>query len=172
MPDAPTTDAPAEDDVDDDDHAPAEQAKGKETDWKAESRKWQDRAKTNRDAAKELDELRKRTETDQEKAVRAAREEARTETLREVGVARAEDAIRFSVGDRLPEKELDELLEDLNLARFLTDDGNVDRKKVGAYVKRITPEGKAPVIDLGQGARGTGKPGGDMNSLIRNRMRR
>lgn len=170
MPDV-VTDAPADDDVDDEPDQPEKGNGRKETDWKAEARKWQDRAKANHGASKELEELRKRTETDQERAVRAAREEARTEALREVGVARAEDAIRFSVGDKVPEKELDELLEDLNLARFLNDDGSVDRKKVSAYVARITPAEKGRIPDLGQGPRGNGKPGGDMNTLIRSRMR-
>lgn len=170
MPDAPPNDAPADDDGDDAGDQPDKGAR-RETDWKAEARKWQDRARTNHAATKELEQLRASTQTDQEKAVTAARQEGRKEALAEVGVARAEDAIRFSVGERLPDSELDELLDHLNLAKFLTDDGNVDRKKVAAYVARITPAGKSPVPDLGQGARGNGKSGTDMNALIRGRMR-
>lgn len=165
-PESDVTDAP-DDEIDT--PAPTGQAPAKpETDWKSEARKWQDRAKANHGAAKELEDLKKAGMTDLERQVNEAKKAARTETLAEVGQSRAEDAIRFSVGARLPEAELDELLGDLNLARFLTEDGQVDRKKVASYVARIAPDGKgtAPIPDLGQGGRGASK-GTDMNALIR-----
>lgn len=170
MPEADTTDAPADEDVDQLD--PPEKAGPKETDWKARARQWEDRAKANQNAAKDLEELRKRTETETEKAVRTARDEGRNEALKEVGTARAEDAIRFSIGDRLPDKELDELLGDLNLARFMKDDGSVDREKVASYVARIAPQGKGKP-DLGQGPRGVTKGGAGsfLTDAIRNRQR-
>jgi hypothetical protein len=53
--DAPTTPAPA---------APAQ-----ETDWKAEARKWEDRAKQNKSAAEELDKIREAQKTEEQKRV-------------------------------------------------------------------------------------------------------
>lgn len=158
MPDEP--DAP---DDDKDDEKPPETPK--ETDWKAEARKWQDRARANNGAAKELDELKKKGMSDFERQLEEAKQATRTETLAEVGQSRAEDAIRFSIGDRLPADDLDELLDNLNLAKFLTEDGKVDRAKVATYVARVAPANNGkPFPDLGQGPR-TGKGGGSGSFL-------
>lgn len=174
---APVINPPITDDHDEEDDAPPP-AKGtpptaETVDWKAEAEKWrtharswEGKAKTNSQAAKELEQLRKATMSDQEKAVEAARQEARQQAIQELGTARAEDAIRFSVGERLPEKELDDLLGDLNLARFLNEDGTVNRQKVASYVERIVPPTKT-FPDLGQGARGAAEKPSDMNRLIR-----
>lgn len=165
MPDEP--DAP--DDEQDDEKPPAPP---KETDWKAEARKWQDRAKANHSAAKELDELKKQGMTDLERQVDEARKATRTETLAEVGKDRAGDAIRFSIGDRLPDDEVDSLLDDLNLGRFLTDDGKVDKDKVASYVARVAPAKPGQKFpDLGQGARNgrSASPGSFLADAIRKR---
>lgn len=152
MPDEP--DAP--DDEQDDDKPPPP----KETDWKAEARKWQDRARANNGAAKELDDLKKKGMTDFERQVEEAKKATRVETLAEVGQDRAGDAIRFSIGDRLPAEDLDELLDNLNLAKFLDEDGKVDRDKVAKYVARVAPKNGQKFPDLGQGARNGGAGGG------------
>lgn len=141
--------------------------------WKALARKHETQAKTNASAAKELAEVRKSSMTDQEKAVAKARDEAKVEARAEMAAGRAEDAIRFAIGDRLPAGDLDELLADLNLTRFVKEDGTFDRDKVKAYVDRIAPQ-KRRQVDLGQGARGGGAGSGDGSFLldaIRNRNR-
>ena len=132
-----------------------------EPDWKAEAekfkalaRKQEERAKANAKAVSELDQLKAATMTDLEKAIKEAKTATKAEVLAEVGTARAADAIRFSVGDRLPETELESLLEDLNLARFLTDEGAVNKEKVTEYIGRIAPVKSNGVPDLGQGPRG------------------
>ena len=152
MPDEP--DAPDDDDTDE---KPVE--KPKETDWKAEARKWQDRAKTNSSAAKELDELKKKGMSDFERQVEEAKQATRAETLAEVGQSRAEDAIRFSIGDRLKDDEVDDLLDHLNLAKFLTEDGKVDKARVATYVARVAGKPGQSFPDLGQGPRGTTRTG-------------
>lgn len=164
MPDEP--DAP-DDDTDD----PKPPPPPKETDWKAEARKWQDRARANTGAAKELDELKKKGMTDFERQVEEAKAATRAETLAEVGQSRAEDAIRFSIGDRLSDDDLNELLDNLNLAKFLTEDGRVDRPKVAAYVSRVAP-GKTgrEFPDLGQGARNGA--GGGSGSFLADAIRK
>lgn len=62
-----------------------------ETDWKAEARKWEDRAKENAEARKRLDEIEAANKTEIEKAA-----EARTKAEQERDAARAE-ALRFRV---------------------------------------------------------------------------
>ena len=156
------------DDTDQDDGKPD---KG-EPDWKAEAEKWkaharkhENAAKVNSKAATELEQLRQSSMSETEKAVAKAKAEGRTEAVAELAVGRAEDAIRFSVGDRIPSAELDDLLSDLNLTRFVKEDGAIDRDKVKNYVDRIVPKGrKAP--DLGQGARGGSNDGGDGSFLV------
>ncbi|WP_027503241.1 hypothetical protein [Rhodococcus sp. UNC363MFTsu5.1] len=84
-PDAP----PAEDPVPADPEAPAaEKPKADDTDWKAESRKHEARAKANAEAAKELAKLKAAQMTDDEK--RAAES---AQTAKERDEARAELAI-------------------------------------------------------------------------------
>lgn len=68
---------------------PTEQTEPHGTDWKAECRKWEKRAKENDRAAKELAEIREQQKTDLEKAVeRAERAEAALQA-REAADARA-----------------------------------------------------------------------------------
>ena len=132
-----------------------------QTDYEAEAKKWQalarkheERAKANSNAAKELEELRKASMTEQEKAVEAAKAEARTAALREVGNRIVDAEFRAAAAGRLDKERVDALLEGLDRSRFITDDGEVDTEKVAAYVERITPEPTQPgPVDLGQGVR-------------------
>lgn len=163
MPPEIDPDAP-DDDTDD----PKPPGPPKETDWKAEAekykslaRKHEDRAKANNSAAKELATLREQGMTDIERQVEEAKKATRTETLAEVGQSRAGDAIRFSIGDRLKDDEVDSLLDDLNLGRFLTEDGQVDKAKVATYVARVAPAAPGRQFpDLGQGAGNGNRSGG------------
>lgn len=123
--------------------------------WKALSRKHEEKAKANAAAAKELEQVRMSSMSDQEKAVETARAEARAEALREVGSVRVDDAVRIAAAGR--EVDVDALLEGLDRSRFLTDDGQPDTDAVTAWVDRIAPvkEATPSFPDLGQGARGT-----------------
>ena len=116
------------------------------------ARKWEDRAKANAGAAKELEELRKQHESDQDRAVREARESARSEVLAELGSARVADAFRVAAAGR--GLDVDEVLDGINLAKFMGEDGNPDRDAVQAFVDRISPAQETAPPDLGQGARG------------------
>lgn len=142
----------------------AEQATGTETEstpenadvekWKALSRKNEAAAKQ---AQKELDEIRKQHETDTERQIREATEKARNETLAEVASDRVADAIRVAAAKR--SVNVDALIEGVNPAKFITDDGKPDIAKVNEWVTEIAPEipaepTNAPFPDLGQGMRG------------------
>lgn len=117
-----------------------------------ESRKWEDRAKANRKATEELEQLRQQHESDQERAVREAAEAARQAVLTEVGADRVADAFRVAAAGR--DVDVDELLEGINVAKFLGDDGQPDRDAVTTFVGKLAPEREPAPLDLGQGARG------------------
>lgn len=51
----------------------------------------------------------------------------------------AETAFRVAIGDAKPAAEVDEFVADLNLSRFLKDDGTVDTAKVLSRVKQFIP---------------------------------
>lgn len=147
-------------------------------DWKAEAEKWQslsrkheERAKANAEAAKERDELRRKGMSDQEKAVDEARAEVRTSTLREVGGRLAKAEIRAAAAGRMAPAQLDALLDGVDVVAFLTDDGEVAADKVKKFIDGIAPpadpNAPPPVPDLGQGPRTNTKadPGPGMGRL-------
>lgn len=136
-------------------------------DWKAEAerakahaRKWEERAKANKVAADRLEQLERERMTDEEKARteafeggRAAERTALTERL---------VAAEFKAAAALAGRDVQAvagLLEDLNVQRFLTADGEVDTERITARVTALpvaadTQEPAAPRLpDLGQGRR-------------------
>lgn len=131
------------------------------TDWRAETDRWKSQARENerraKANAKELEQLKQASMSDQEKAVALARTEARIEALREVGAARVDDAVRLAVAGR--DVAVDALLEGLDRNRFVDENGQPDTAAVQAWVDRLAPPPKQPGAtfpDLGQGARGPG----------------
>jgi len=96
------------------------------TKWKALARKHEKQAKVN---AAELDKLRKAGLSDQEKAVEDAREAARAEARTEFGAKLAAAELKAAGVPR-------DIVEDLDLSRFLDDQGEVDTDKVAAHAKK------------------------------------
>jgi hypothetical protein len=137
------------------------------TDWKAEaekhkalSRKHEDRAKANATAAKELAELKKQGMSDSEKAVAEAAEEARGQERVRLGGKLARAGFLAAAAGRLPDAAA--VADDLNLSKYVADDGEVDEKGLAELVNRVAPKdgagaggGKQRGFD--QGARGTGR---------------
>ena len=163
---------------------PTEPTNDDTVDWKAEAEKWkgladttdkrakrlEDTAKANAAAAKELDQLRQSTMSDQEKAVAQARTEARTETLREVAADRVADKFRALAVNR--PLEIDALLEGIDTARFANDDGTPDVKAIGTYLDKVAPIADEPdpipfKRDLGAGVRGQQTPALNSDPLLR-----
>lgn len=149
-------------------------------DWKADAEKWkelarkhEERAKANAGAVKELEDLKKASMTETEKAVSEAKAAGMSEGLAK-GQARLVAAeVRAAAAGRLPAEQLKELVDGLDLAKFVGDDGDVDEAKVKKLIDAVAPgmNGKRNT-DLGQGARGSnGGPAG-MNALVRSRMAR
>lgn len=140
---------------------------GESKDWQAEATKWQalarkqeERAKANASAAKELEQLRQQSMSDQEKAVAVARAEGKAEALSAVMGQLAAAEIRAAAAGRMSEEQLEALLEATNTAVFIGENGDIDRAKVQRFVDGIAPPlAEEPVPagfpDLGQGARGS-----------------
>lgn len=133
-----------------------------EVDYKAEAEKWQalarkheDRAKTNAEKAKGYDELKKSQMTEQEKAVDEAKAQARTEAIRESAPRLVSAEFRAVSAGRLTPEQVAELIEDLDMTKYLTDSGEVDIERVTKKVDALAPKGDGkPVFpDMGQGRR-------------------
>jgi len=93
---APADDAAGSDDTDGDTDADA----AKETDWKAEARKWESRAKENSTAAQRLAEIEEANKTESQKAVERAEraEKALAERDAAEELAKARDAVAKATG--------------------------------------------------------------------------
>lgn len=134
----------------------------------AKARKWEDRAKANAAAAKELEALKQSSMSDMEKAVEQARIDGLNEGISKAGTKLVRAEMKAAAAGRLDATQLDTLLEPLNLAAFLDDDGEVDTDKVSAYIAGIAPAEQTDDTqqpqsfpDLGQGSRGTTPLGSD-----------
>lgn len=112
-------------------------------DWKALARKHEKRAKDNADAAQELAKIKAENQTPSEKALNEARDAGRAEAsavhLQALAGARLEAALTGIVDDPA------EFVDDLNLAKFVTNDGEVDTAAIAAtkakYQKAATAKG-------------------------------
>ena len=123
---------------------------GDGTDWKSESRKWETRAKENKDAAEELATLKASQMNDQEKAVSEAEKRGRTAAAIEHGKELA--AARFEAAATRAGVDLGEAAELIDTARFVDKDGKVNADAITAAVKKLSK--LAP--------KGAGRSGGDM----------
>lgn len=103
----------------------------------AKARKWEDRAKSNAEAAKELARIQAESATDMEKAVKAAADAARTDALKVVGARLVDAEVRAAVSGR--NIDVKALLEGLDRSRFLDDDGEPDVEAITKWVDRIAP---------------------------------
>lgn len=132
--------------------------------WKTQSRKQEERAKANAAAAKELEQLRASQMSEAEKVAVEAEKRGRSAALAEVGqrLVRAEFAARSQgrIGA--------DVLDDLNLAKFLTEDGDVDTAAIDKAVARLAPapaeetsRKPGPRPDLSQGSSSTMALNGD-----------
>lgn len=163
--------------------AEVERLKAENEKFKAFARKQEDRAKGNADAVKErdalkteLEQFRQSTMSEQEKllakAVQEAEAKGRGDALGAVGQRLVRAEFRALAAGGIP--DLDGVLDDLNLSKFVGADGEPDTKAIEAAVKRLTPPKPAepatpvqaasapgPRPDLTQGTRQTMPLNGD-----------
>lgn len=145
-----------------------EEANAEKEKWQGLSRKHEDRAKSNADAAKRLAEVERSAMSDQERAVAEAAAKARADTLAEFGSALVDAEVKaaaaaLTAAGRVVDAEA--LLEGdtLNRSAFLDTDGKADAAKITAWLDKVAPkatdnEQQQPTTqmwpDLGQGQRG------------------
>jgi hypothetical protein len=135
---------------------PAELGEAGKKALKAERDRAAQAEKEAKDLKARLDELERAQMSEQERAVAEAREEARKETRAEFGSQLVAAEVKVAATGLLAAEQIDTLIEDLNLAKFLSQDGQVDVERVKAFVEGIAPkatDGTQRVPDLGQGAR-------------------
>lgn len=133
------------------------------TDWRAEARKWEQRAKENRDAARELERQRQASMTESERALAEAKATERATVVAEFGKRLARAEIRSAAA--AANKDVAGVFDYLDLSRFVTEDGEPDAKEIGAFVAALKDDRpKVPSFD--GGSRADPKTT-DMNDLVR-----
>jgi len=128
--------------------------------WKAAARKHEDRAKANYQAVKELEELKKSQMSETERAVKEAEERGRTSAVSEFGQKIAAAELKAALAGLVADTQ--GLIEDLNLAKFVTDTGDVDTAAVTALKEKyagLAPAAPATPPNLYQGRQGPPAPG-------------
>lgn len=131
---------------------PAELGEAGEKALKAEREQRKAAEKAAKELKAKLEEIERSQMSDQEKAIQEAVDRTRAEAKAEFGGALVEAAVKVAAAGRLDADQLDTLLENTNLAKFLTDDGEVDMDKVQTYVDKIAPKATGSA-DFGQGQR-------------------
>lgn len=107
---------------------------------------------------KELDQFKQAQMSESEKAVAEAAARGRSEAITEFGQRLAAAQFVAEAAKRNPDFDAASVLEDLNLAKYVTDDGEPDGKGIASVVERLVPERAAnprPSGDVGLGPRPT-----------------
>ncbi|MYT26598.1 hypothetical protein GTW69_41120 [Streptomyces sp. SID7760] len=115
------------------------------TDYKAEaekhkalSRKHEQRAKENAAAAKELARIKREGMSDLDKKVDEAVAAARAEERVKAGVRVARSAFLAAASGRLENAK--DVADDVNLKKYVDEDGEVDEDAIGELVNRLAPK--------------------------------
>lgn len=140
------------------------------TDWKAEAKKWEARSRANADYKAQVDAFekqRKASMTEAEKAIADAKAAGRAEVSAEYGtrLVRSDfttQAAKFNAGF-----DASAILDDLNLAKYVGDDGEPDVKAIKAAVERLVPAPSSGPPSFDGGARTPASPAQDMNAMLR-----
>lgn len=121
--------------------------------WKGLSRKHEDNAKKYAPKAKKWDEHETASKSDADKAIDTARTEARAEALRESGQKAARSILSASL-KAAKVNDVDDILDDLNLAKFVDDDGEINQDAIDKAIARFSPSKPGAPSAEGQGEQG------------------
>lgn len=114
------------------------------TKWQEEVRRLRREAAQNRVARREATRATNGQQqgdgdgTPSAQALRAAEERGRTAARMEHGIELAGAEVRAALAANLTEEQIEDLVEDLNLTRFVTDDGGVDREAIKHFRDKTT----------------------------------
>lgn len=95
--------------------------------------------KTARDQAKRIADLEAATQSETERAIAEAKDEGKAEARKDFAPRLVRAEFRAASAGRLDADRLGDLLEDIDLSRFLDEDGEVDAKKVAKKVDAWAP---------------------------------
>lgn len=130
--------------------------------WKALSRKNEQQAKANAQAAKELEEFKRSQLSDTERLI----ETAKAETQKSVRMEFAQKLVDAELKAALNGRVLDgAALLEFNKNSFITEEGDTDSASIQSWVEAHSKAPTVPAPDLGQGSRGYTSG----NALIRSR---
>ena len=154
--------------------------------WKHQSRRHEDRVKQFdgltpealadlRSKAERHDALERELLSDKDKAVLEAQEAAKAETLKSVTPRLVAAEFKAAAAGRIEADRLKDLLEPLDLSKFLTAKGEVDEAKVASYVDGIAPaagpQRRGPSsVGLGSRQHSTGAPGDQGRAMAAKRF--
>ncbi|MFJ2113114.1 MULTISPECIES: hypothetical protein [unclassified Streptomyces] len=124
--------------------------------WKAQSRKHEERAKANAAAAKELEELKAANATDTEKAIGEAVKKAVAEERSRGAAALARQVFLAGASGRIESPT--DVVEDVNLSKYIDANGDVDEDGLGKLIDRLAP--KKPDTGDGEGDNNGDQDGG------------
>lgn len=119
--------------------------------WKNLSRKNEAQAKANAQAAKELEELKKASLTDQERLIESTRAETAQAIRKEFAGKLAEAELKSALTGKVLEGNA---ILSFDKSSFIDENGDVDSAAISAWVEAHTKPADAPLPDLGQGIRG------------------
>ncbi|MFI1607845.1 hypothetical protein ACH4YN_38025 [Streptomyces griseofuscus] len=106
--------------------------------WKAQSRKHEQRARENAAAAKERDKLKREGMPEQERKIDEAVAKAVAEANAKSGSKLARQAFLAAAKGVIP--NAGDVADDVNLSRYVDDDGEVDEDGLAELVKRLAPK--------------------------------
>lgn len=154
--------------------------------WKHQARRHEERAKTFdgltpeafaelRTKAERHDALEHEMLSDKEKAVLEAQKAATAETLKSVTPKLVAAEFKAAASGRIEAERLKEILEPLDLSKFLTAKGDVDEAKVASYVEGIAPAAPGPrrgpsSVGLGNRQHSGGNPGDQGRAMAAKRF--
>jgi hypothetical protein len=107
---------------------------------------------------KELEQVRQAQMSESEKAIAEAETRGRTSATVEFGQRLAAAQFVAEAAKRNPDFDAASVLEDLNLAKYVTEGGEPDGKGIASVVERLVPEranNPRPTGDVGLGPRPT-----------------
>lgn len=117
--------------------------------WKAQSRKHEQRAKENADAARELAELKAANATDSEKLVAEAVKTAVAEERSKGAAKLARQVFLAGAAGRLDSAA--DVVEDVNLSKYIDANGDVDEDGLAKLIDRLAPKPGTGDSDGGDG---------------------
>ena len=128
-------------------------------------------AKRAKDLERQLNEIREANQTEQEKALGAARKEGAAEAAKALAPKLVAAEFKAASAGRLTADQLSGFLEDLDLTKYLTADGEVDAERVAKKVDLLAPAQEPRTPSFNGGARTPEKQrAGSLGEAIANRM--